>query len=259
MPRLHASLSLGIVALGGLVLAPAPAAAEGVPLIDVYAGVTHWQPELTGDVSSDGDDFDVEGDLDFDSNSTNILHVGLEHPVPLVPNVRLRHFSMDDSASSTVTTTRQFHGVEFAADEDIRSSYDMEITDATLYYSPLDNWVSLDIGITARQLDLEVEVSERGAGGESASAGGSAVIPMGHLGVRADLPLTGFYAVGELNTISASGHRLTDARAGLGWQSDLPLGVEIGYQQMEFKLDDVDDLDADAEFGGAYAAVNLRF
>jgi outer membrane protein len=238
--------------------APGSVAANVVPLIDIHAGMGYWQPDLSGDVASDGDDFDVEDDLDFDRNSTNILEVGVRHPIPLLPNARLRHQSLSDSATSTLQATRSFGPVEFQQEESVRSSYDLEMTDLTLYYRPWSTVVTLDFGITARMLDLDVEIESRDSG-ESESAGGSAVIPMGHLALRGDLPLTGLYASGELNIISASGNRLQDFQIGLGWESRRVFGVEAGYRQLDLKVDDVDDLDADLSMGGPYVAVNLRF
>ena len=155
---------------------PGSVAAGVVPLVDVHAGIGHWQPGLSGDVASGGDNFDVEDDLDFDRYSTNIFEVGLRHPIPLLPNARLRHQSLSDSATSTLQGTRRFGPIEFQHEESVRSSYDLDMTDLTLYYRPLSNVVTLDVGITARYLDVGVEIESRDSG-EIESAGGSTVIP----------------------------------------------------------------------------------
>lgn len=247
------------ICLFGLLLAtPATSVAGTLPLVDFRVGVGYWQPELSGNFASEGEDFDVEDDLDFERNSTNMFEIGVEHPIPVLPNVRLRHLSLSDSATSTQTVSRDFGPVTFAADEDIRSSYDLRMTDATFYYKPLDNWIALNLGLTARYMDLEVELESRDSN-EREQVGGAIVIPMAHVGLRANLPLTGFYAMAEVDAISASGNSLRDARAGLGWESRRLFGIEAGYRELALDIDDEDDLDADIDFSGAYVQANLRF
>ena len=251
---LHLSALLPLIFL----TVPGSVAAGVAPLIDFHAGIGYWQPGLSGDVASDGQNFDVEDDLDFDRNNTHIFEVGVRHPISLLPNARLRHQSLNDSATATLQRSRRFGPIEFQHEESVRSSYDLDMTDLTLYYRPLSNVVTLDFGITARYLDLGVEIESRDSG-ERESAGGSTVIPMGHLALRGDLPLTGLYAGGELNVISASGNRLLDFRVGLGWESRRVFGVEAGYRHLDLKVDDLNGLDADLSLAGPYAAVNVRF
>lgn len=257
--RVPCCWSVTTICLFGLLLtAPATTTADTLPLVDVRVGVGYWQPELSGEVASDGEDFDVEDDLDFEQDSTNLFEVGVEHPIPLLPNVRLRRLSLQDSATSTLTASRDFGPVTFAADEDVRSEYDLDMTDATFYYKPLDNWIALSLGVTARYMDFEVEIESRERD-ESERAGGAIVIPLAHVGLRADLPLSGFYAAGEVDAISAGGNSLHDARAALGWESARLFGIEAGYREMGLEIDDEDDLDADIDFSGAYVQANLRF
>ena len=258
MPTLNRRWFTAVTLLPVLLGAPPAATAGVVPLLDLHAGLGYWQPAPAGDVASDGDRFDVEDDLDFGRNSTNLFRLGVEHPVPWLPNVRLSHLSLRDSANSTVTGTRTFGPVTFRQDEDVRSEYDLAITDATFYYRPLDNWIALDLGMTVRYMEIDVEIESRESG-EREEAGGSFVIPMAHLGLRGDLPLTGVYGTAEIDAISVSGNSLRDLRAGVGWESPRVFGIEAGYRQMALDIDDADDLEADMDFSGAYVQANLRF
>lgn len=239
-----------------LPLAPAPAFAEAIPGIDIYGKVGHWGATPSGTVASDGEEVDVEDDLNFDREGSNLLELGFEHPVPVLPNVRFRHVSLSDEADGEVTREVRFAGTTFQGSEDVHSSYDLEMTDATFYYSPLDNWVSLDVGLTARHLDAEAEIDGEISGESSASA--SMVIPMGHLAVRMDAPVTGIYASAEVNAISADDEHLRDTRAVVGWQPADLLAFEVGYQELSIEFDD-DDLSADLDFEGPFASVGLRF
>ena len=256
--HLHARRAARLCLALCLFAVPAVVSANVVPLIEARLDALHWQPQPSGDVASDGDDFDLEDDFGFDRSRTNILEFGLEHPVPALPNLRLRHWSLDESTTATIEQERRFGPVTFTDEEDVRAEYDLALTDATFYYSPLDNVVELDLGVTLRYADTEVELASRERD-ERVRAGGSVILPLAHAGARVDLPLTGLYLSGELNVIRAGGNGLRDVRAGIGWEAARLIGVEAGYQSLRIDIDDVDDLDADIDLGGPYVAARFRF
>jgi len=240
----------------GLGLAPA-AHGLGVPGIDVNAGIYGWDAQPGGDIRTtrSGDtDVDVEDDLGFERNQNSIFYISAEHAVPFVPNVRLRGADISDEAGTTLRRSFTYNGQQFQQSEDARTSYQLDYTEATLYYSPGVGVAQVDIGITARNIDAEFAVRTPN---RQARVEADGTIPMVHLGARADLPLTGFYVDGAVDTLSVDDSSLTDARAAVGWLSDYNLGVELGYQQMRLELDDVDDLDTDLDFSGPYLSVLL--
>ena len=231
-------------------------AAFSAPLVDVYAGAYTWNAELSGDIATGSDKVDLEKDLDFDKTRENVFYIGLEHPVPLVPNVRLRHITVSDDQRNTLTRNFSFGGGTFIAGNTVRSDFDLDITDATLYYSPLDNWLNLDLGLTVRRMDAEFTIE---SGAQRGHEKAEKTIPMLHVAAQADLPLTGFYVGAEVNTISYDGSKLQDSNLHVGWASDFLLGVELGYSRMDLELDDVSNLDSDITIGGPYLALALRF
>lgn len=234
-------------------LAPA---AYSAPLIDIYAGAYSWNAELDGTVSSGGEDISFKRDLDFDKTRENVLYVGLEHPIPMLPNVRLRHSEISDSARNTLSRAITFAGETFNVSEAVSASYDLEMTDLTLYYSPLNNWLKLDLGLNVRRLEAEFSIaSAAGRARESASE----TIPMLHLAARGNLPFSGFYAGGEVNAISYDGSKLHDTNVYVGWTSDFLLGVQVGYNRLDLELDDVSDLDSDFSLKGPYVALTFTF
>lgn len=241
-----------------VLLFPVSVSAAGLPLVDIRAEVGHWGAAPSGTVASGDDDFELDDDLGFDRNGTNMFMAEFEHPVPVLPNVRLRHSRLDDDSRSTVTTTRSFGPVDFTANEDVRSSYDLKMTDATFYYSPVNNWIAVDLGITARRLNFDVLLESRDTG-ERERAGGSIWLPMGHLGGRVDLPLTGVYAAAEVNAISTGDESMRDARASIGWEMTSNFGVALGYRELSVEFDDVDDLSANVDVGGPFATATVRF
>jgi outer membrane protein len=248
-----------IASLLSLGLVPTVQAADA-PGVDVTAEAYGWDAQPSGTFKSTripGDDeIDVEDDLDFGSNRNNVFSVALEHPVPLVPNVRVGAADISDSQNSTLNRSITYNNQTFNASERVSSEYQLDYTEATLYYSPWETVAKIDIGLTARQIDAKFAIESRD-NNQSESVAAEATLPMIHAGVRADLPLTGFYVDGQVDAVSYDGNSLTDLKAAVGWQSDFLLGVEAGYRRMALTLDDVEDLDADFNLGGPYLALSV--
>ena len=232
--------------------------AHSAPLVDIYGGLYTGQTALSGVLSSGPGEADVEDDLGYDDSRQTVVYLGLEHAVPVLPNLRLRHATMSDDASGQVQNTFTFNGQVFLASTDVVSSFDLDYTDLTLYYSPLDNVVKIDLGLTARQIDADFVIAEDGNPANRGEESISEVIPLIHVGAYGKLPLTGFYATGEINAVGYDGNNITDVRAGIGWVSGFLLGVELGYSQLALDVD-VDDVIADIDVGGPYLALSLNF
>lgn len=236
----------------------AAGSAHSAPLVDIYGGLYTGQTALSGMLSSGADEADIEDDLGYDDSRQTVVYVGLEHAVPILPNLRLKHSTLSEEARGQVQSQFDFGGQTFTAATNVISSFDLDYTDLTFYYSPLDNVVKIDLGITARQIDgdfvIEAESNSNNRGEETISE----VIPLIHVGAYGKLPLTGFYATGEVNAVGYDGNNITDVRAGIGWISSFLLGVELGYSQLALDVD-VDDVIADVEIGGPYLALSLNF
>lgn len=239
-------------------LAGMASAASAAPLVDVYGGVYTWKAKTSGTLGTHNEDkVDMKGDLNFDSDNTTVMYLGIEHFVPLVPNVRLRHMGLKDSASAQLSQGITIDGKNLSSD--VHSKYDIDMTDLTLYYTPWKTLVKIDAGLTVRQLDAKFSVAEVGGTNTSANLSVKETIPLLHLGVSAKLPFTGFYAGAEANHISYSSNRFGDYHAKIGWRSSFLLGVEAGYSQVSLKLDDVSDVDSNLDWKGPYVALSLSF
>jgi len=259
MPLSQRSPSIRLLLLSlALALCSGSAPAAGAPLVDVRARLAYWDAAPSGTVASGDDRFDIDDDLGFGRNGGGMFSLSFEHPAPLLPNFRLHHVSLADSADATIQRTSRFGPVQFQRNEQVHSEYDVTMTGATFYYSPVNNWVSLDLGVDVRRLDVQVEMRNRTTG-QGDRAGGTAVVPLAYVAARAQLPLTGAYVEGEINAISANGDSLQDLRAAVGWEPEGALGIEAGYRRFALDFDDVDDLSADVDFAGPYLAATLRF
>ncbi len=238
-----------ILALGGATALAAPVVHADV--IGLGANVSYWDSDLSGDVRNGGDAVDVDNDLDLSSDSNANLSAYIEHPVPLLPNVRLNYTKIEQDGRGEVSLAG-FDGVQGEVD----SSLELTQLDLTLYYEVLDNWVNLDLGITARDLDGELTVQEV-LGTAVSQTEVDAVIPMGYLAARFDLPFTGVSVGGEANVISFDGDSVYDYNAYGQFEVAL-LQLRAGYRQIAIDYEDGDD-ELDIDLGGPFVSAGLRF
>lgn len=238
-----------ILALGGTAALAAPVVHADI--VGLGANVSYWDSDLSGDVRNGGDAVDVDNDLDLSSDSNANLSAYIEHPVPLLPNVRLNYTKIEQDGRGEVSLAG-FDGVQGEVD----SSLELTQLDLTLYYEVLDNWVNLDLGITARDLDGELTVQEV-LGTAVSQTEVDAVIPMGYLAARFDLPFTGVSVGGEANVISFDGDSVYDYNAYGQFEVAL-LQLRAGYRQIAIDYEDGDD-ELDIDLGGPFVSAGVRF
>jgi len=239
-----------MIAVGGSLIIAAPFASADV--LGLGASVSYWDSDLSGKAGNKNDLVDVENELDLDSDTNANLSAYFEHPVPVLPNVRLNYTRIEQSGRGEISTGL-FDGVTGEVD----SNLDLDQFDVTLYYEVLDNWVNLDLGLTARNLDGELIVQETAIGGEVSRTEVSGVIPMGYLAARFDLPLTGVSAGGEANVISFDGDSVYDFNVYGQYELSL-LQLRAGYREIRIDYEDSNDR-LDIELGGPFVSAGLSF
>lgn len=241
-----------MLAVGGSLILVAPLSQADV--VGLGASVSYWDSDLSGKAASNNDVVDVENDLNLDSDSNANASLYLEHPVPLLPNVRLNYTVIEQSGRGELGTSG-FVGIPGSVE--VQSDFDLDQLDLTLYYEVLDNWVNLDLGITARDLSGELIVQEVGGGLAANETTVDAVIPMGYLAARFDLPLTGVSVGAEGNFISFDGDSLHDFNAYGQYEISL-IQLRAGYRQMAIDYEDGDDR-LDVEIGGPFVSAGVSF
>ena len=247
--------SLFTITVAALVIS-APLQADFVGL---QIGASSWTPDYEGsfalDGASAGTTVDIEDDLGFDDESHSDVWVKVEHPVPLLPNLKFVSSNLDASASSTLTEEIVYGDTSFGANEDINTRFDMSNTELTLYYELLDNWINLDFGLTIRQYDGQSRISSNGT---SESEDLDFSIPLLYLDARVDLPFTGFFVDSTLNTISVDDNSISDVNLSIGYESDFGLGARMGIRTLDLEFDE-SDLDVDLKFQGTYLNLFYHF
>lgn len=239
-----------ILALGGSLIIVAPVAYADV--LGVGANVSYWDSDLSGKAATNNDLVDVENDLNLDNDTNANLSAYFEHPVPLLPNVRLNYTRIEQSGRGELST--QYDLVSVGP---VDSNLELTQFDVTLYYEVLDNWVNLDLGLTARNLDGELSVQQIGGAGSVSRTEVDGVLPMGYLAARFDLPLTGVSVGGEANLISFDGDSVYDYNVYGQYQLSL-LQLRAGYRQISIDYEDSDDR-LDIELGGPFVSAGLTF
>ncbi|AHI27746.1 TIGR04219 family outer membrane beta-barrel protein [Marinobacter similis] len=243
-----------IVAAGGSLLLAAPFAHADV--VGLGASVSYWDSELTGEAADkSGGEVDVENDLDLENDSNANASLYFEHPVPVLPNVRLNYTLVQQSGRGELGAN--FGGINVGSGVDVRSELDLEQLDFTFYYEVLDNWVNLDLGLTARDLSGELVVREIGGAAQVSKTEVDAVLPMGYLAARFDLPLTGVSIGAEGNFVSYSGDSLHDFNA-YGQFEMAVIQLRAGYRQMSIDYEDDDDR-LDVEIDGPFVSAGVVF
>lgn len=240
-------------------LAVAAPLAQADTILGIFAGVGTWNSDYSGDTGTISADLD---DLGLTEEHNKFFYVALEHPVPILPNVKLQRTNITSKETGTLDGNFRLDEVTFGQGESVTTDLDLSHTDAILYYELLDNWVNLDLGVTLRSFDGQAEArAEINGTVVSESVELDAVVPMLYARAQFDLPLTGFSIGADAHVTGYSGSTLTDisAKVAYAFESVVDLGVELGYRRFALELDDLDDLEADVALDGPYAAVTLHF
>ncbi len=249
--------TLSIAALG-LALLAGTQPVQADTIFGVHAGAYLWRPSLSGTIGQSGDSFDLSAEFDDSSADSESVLVAVEHFFPFVPNLMFRRTPLDWSATSS-SATGTLGSISLSGEVD--ASIDLSATDATFYYELLDNWVSMDLGLSLRRLDGTASAQQRGGPSETLNINGTVPMLYGH--ARFDLPFTGLAAGLRGNMTSYRSSDLVDIEAYLHLEVDLlplvDIGIEGGLRRLVLNLDDLDDFSSEATLEGAYIAITGHF
>ena len=248
------------IGLCSLMIALSTSAAHA-DMIGIYASVDNWQ--YTGDATLAQTGTTPEK-FAFEKQNQANLAVSIEHPVPLIPNVRLRHNQLQGIDTLTALAF-EFGDKTYIGD--VKLDLQLDNTDLILYYEILDNIVSVDIGLGAKRLSGQVTAVGTGISANPSSTTSTVsfdqTLPMVYASVGGSLPFTGFSAKAEVMGIQYQDSSLTDAQAEIKYDFidnlAIDLGIKAGYRQMTMTLKDVEKTDADTTFKGPYIGLEAHF
>jgi len=220
----------------------------------IGGGVWNETPEGGINKVSDVSLVDVKNDLFWTEESQGYLFATLEHPVPILPNVRLMYTSLDHSGSGDTNLGFDFEGIGFSGI--VANEFTVEQTDLLFYYEVLDNVVSLDLGLNVRLLDITYKVADENENNTSGSVSGP--VPMIY-GLVGGSPWPGVLLSAEGNYMTLSGSTISDFNVKISYTTDFFVGFEAGYRTQTIELDDVDDTNANLDFKGPFIGAYLKF
>jgi len=242
-------------ALAAAILAMAPVAAQADLLFTVGAKASVWNAEATGQLD---DGLSVEEDgLNLDSDNGNQITVFFEHPLPFIPNVKLKQTALEVEGDGTIVIGN-FAGQNISGD--VNTKLDLAHTDLTLYWGlplPLP-YIDINFGLTARQFDGSASVSGTAFAPKSVDL--DLTLPMAYGEVKVGTPF-GIYAAADVNYIGFGDNKITDMSATLGYDLPIPvvdIALEGGYRSLSLQTDSSDvDIDADMDIKGAFFGASL--
>ncbi|MER2490871.1 TIGR04219 family outer membrane beta-barrel protein [Catenovulum sediminis] len=236
-------------------------------ILGLYAGAQYWNIEPEGQFGTEQDDQET---FNFDSTANASFYAALEHPIPLVPNLKVRHNQMDGlSGNGTVDGTFTFGGETYQSSTDVMVDADLTNTDYTLYYEIFDNGlVSFDFGVNVKHIDAIINAegnTQSGTGNnrETATEEFSGYVPMGYVAAAIGLPLTGLSVYGDFSLLAIGDHSLSDYQVGVAYEFidnlAVDMSVQAGYRSFALELDDLEGIYTDLDFAGFYAGLEVHF
>lgn len=198
---------------------------------------------------------DLKDDLNLTSDKEGYYYAILEHPVPLIPNIKVMRSGLTNNGSGTINSTFTYGGETYNQSNPITSELILDHTDVTLFWQLLDNVVSFDIGLTAKMVDAEATLT---SGSTTVTNSFDGVVPMGYLGVGVT-PWEGLEFRVEGSALSVGDSSLTDYTAKVSYTTDYLFGIEAGYRSLELELDDLDSVYSNMKFDGPFAGIFLHF
>lgn len=215
-------MSLGLASSMALASVPAQAAT----LLGFEVGAYSWDGSAKGSVNAT--DLATNG---IKADTSGVTYLAFEHPVPIVPNVKLQ---LTDMAANSTTET-----------------VDLSHTDSILYYEILDNdLVSVDLGITVR--DFSGDFNGAAISDTVYLAYGSAVV---------GIPGTGLSLGMELHQdMGIDDDQVTDTKLRVMYELAAGLGIELGQRTVTTTLQESTTVKTqDLEFDGSYIALTYTF
>ena len=229
-------------------------AAADILSFTIGGGVWNETPEGGINKVTEVSAVSVKDDLFWSEESQGYLFATLEHPVPLLPNVRLMYTSLDHSGSGDTGLGFDFDTISFSGN--VANEFTIDQTDLLLYWEVLDNVVSLDLGLNVRLLDITYKIADQNNNTTSGSVSGP--VPMLY-GLVGGSPWPGLILSAEANYMTVAGSTISDFTAKIAYTTDFFVGFEAGYRTQTIELDDVDDTNANLDFKGPFIGAYVKF
>lgn len=229
--------------------------AQAATLVGFKVGGDYWQADTNGTFAEKGQ---TQQDFDYSSSSQGSVWVSVEHPIPLLPNIKIRENRLDADGNATLTGDWTFGEHTFQAG-DVATATNLSNTDFVLYYEILDNdLVALDLGAAYKKMHGSFRVADAGHPEQKDLSDG---IVMAYANAEVGIPGIGLYGFADV-MLGLDETSVYDYSVGLGWMFDgiaLDTKLRVGYRDFKFDVNGFDGITANSQFKGAFAGVELVF
>ncbi|MEJ2611699.1 MAG: TIGR04219 family outer membrane beta-barrel protein [Candidatus Thiodiazotropha sp.] len=229
--------------------------------LGLTAEANFWNMSSSGSFSDTTSS--LQQSFDLGTVQVGVLSLALEHPIPLLPNVKIRTSNLSAEDSKTLTSTFHYGGVDYPFNTNVNVDFSVQSTDLIFYYELFDNdTVSFDLGLNMKFLDGDIRLKE--SGGYISSKGYfDGYVPMVYGAAQVGIPATRLYFYGDFNFLSFGDHTLQDYLVGAAYGLLESPGVDVklkgGYRRLSLELDDLDGFYADWDFDGLYFGIEADF
>lgn len=236
--------------------------AQADTLLGLYLGGQVWANQADGSFGEGGTNQAV---TNFNDETQGSFFIALEHPIPLIPNIKIASTALDTVGNAAFNGSFDFGGNTYDTTSNLATTFDASYVDYTFYYELFDNdLLSFDFGLTARDLDSQIKVVGDVSGVETNSElSVSGIIPLVYVNTIIGLPFTGVNVFAEANFLSFDDQTIYDYQIGVSYELLDNLAVDIdltvGYRAVKLELDDLDNLYTDIDFKGVFAGVIVHF
>ena len=237
--------------------------AQADTLLGLYLGVDGWQSDNSGSFAQDGN----LQSFNFEDETFTSYFAALEHPVPLVPNIKLKYTELELNGSTMLDESFSFGGSDYVVGTQVGTVSDLSHVDYILYYEIFDNdLVSIDLGVNAKQFDGDIVVtgtSQDGGPSTTERVDFSGFVPLVYGRAEVGLPFTGLSVFFEGSLLAIDDSKVQDYQAGIAYalldNLAIDLDVKAGYRSMTLELDDIDDIYTDLDASGPFAGIQIHF
>lgn len=196
-------------------------------VLAIKVGADAWNLDSTVQKHPNGDKFDL------DNEWVGSFYIALEHPIPLLPNLKLRYNDVNINS-----------GLDEA---------DFSNLDYLGYYELLDNPLgALDLGLGIKQI----------TSGKVNAKEFEDYIPTFYGAAEVDIPITGIAVYGDASYGRWDRDEAFDVQLGAKYTFDLPLldlGLKGGYRKLRFDFENFDGYRGENNFNGWYLGTELTF
>ncbi len=211
-------------------------------------GSNDWSYNISGSArSQDG----------YNNDNPGGYYFSFEHPVPILPNIRVSRTDRNSSANEQLTKSFAHGSAASGLDEGAGNEVKLDQTDVTMYYQLSDSVVDIDLGVNAKYIDSRSHNNGIASGTDTADVSGW--VPMLYAGFDTATPLTGLSISADGSYVAYQDSRFYDYTLKASYITPWYLGVDVGYRSIRLDLNDFDGSRSGVEFDGPFAGARLDF